>query len=66
MLDIIRAVRHSRAEAPVGLMPTFKICALSESSGRGRQQDILVRQPTAANDNHLASPLIPFPENLLV
>ena len=84
MLDIISAIRHSRAEVPVGLMPTSKDSALSESSRggqievyrslddmetlieHGRPQDILGHTPTAANDNQLAWPFIPFPENLLV
>jgi hypothetical protein len=33
---------------------------------RGEPQDILGRSPGAANDNRLAWPFIPFPENLLV
>jgi hypothetical protein len=32
----------------------------------GGPQDILERPPTAANDNQLAWPFIPFPENLMV
>jgi hypothetical protein len=32
----------------------------------GGPQDILERPPTAANDNQLAWPFIPFPENLLM
>jgi hypothetical protein len=39
MLDIISAIRHSRAEVPVGLMPTSKDSALSESS-RGGQIEV--------------------------
>jgi hypothetical protein len=33
---------------------------------RGEPPDILGRSPGAANDNQLAWPFIPFPENLLV
>ena len=44
------AIRHPRAEAPAGIRK-FKDFLLSKAS---------------ANDNRLAWPYIPFPENLLV
>lgn len=44
------AIRHRRAEAPAGI---------------GKVKDFLLSR-TSANDNRLAWPYIPFPENMLV
>jgi hypothetical protein len=74
------AFGHSIAEAPFGLMLTFRDPTLSASSlgqvelhgslddGKppiepGRPQDILGPLQIAANDNQLAWPFIPFPED---
>jgi hypothetical protein len=46
------AIRHPRAKAPVGTIGEF--------------QDSPLLTRTSANDNRLAWPYIPFPENLLV
>jgi hypothetical protein len=72
------AFSNSTAEAALGVMLKFRDPALSKGSGQvefnrslddvkrpiepGLPQEILGRLETAANDNHLAWPFIPFPE----
>jgi hypothetical protein len=46
----------NEALRPVGHQPKFAI-------ERGEPEDILGHPPTAANDNQLAWPFIPFPED---